>query len=287
MGLVAAGTTGSSTAQEGTQPVTPASKGTVLAIGSNARVLELQGGRTVSTGNYLNETVVPMQALRAAGYDLVVATPDGTKPPLDERSVGASHFGGDEAAFEDALDFFERDPSFQNVHTLRSIIDNGLERFAGFYVPGGHAPITDLTTNEELGAILRHAHERSKPTALLCHGPIAVLSAMPEARAFEQALVTGDGPKAAAAARNWQYKGYRMTIFSNSEERPVEANVFGARLLYSVADALALAGGHVENGEIDYAPFVVTDRELITGQNPRSDHEVAARFVEALNMANG
>lgn len=39
------------------------------------------------------------------------------------------------------------------------------------------------------------------------------------------------------------------------------ANVFGARLLYSVADALSLAGG----------------------QNPRSDHRLAARLVEALN----
>jgi putative intracellular protease/amidase len=284
MGLaVTSATMKSSAAQEGAQPTVSAPKGTVLVIGSNARVLQLKGGGTASTGNYLNETIVPMQASRAAGYDLVVATPDGTKPPLDARSVGASHFGGDEAAFQAALDFFEHDSSFQDVQTLRSIIDGGLERFAGFYVPGGHAPITDLATNAELGVILRHAHERSKPTALLCHGPIAVLSALDDARSFEQALIADETAKASATAKDWQYKGYRMTIFSNSEEKAVEANVFGAQLLYSVADALALAGGNVENGEIDYDPFVVVDRELITGQNPRSDHKVAAHFVEALD----
>jgi putative intracellular protease/amidase len=259
------------------------SKGTVLVIGSNARVLRLQGGRSVATGNYLNETVVPMQALRAAGYELIVATPDGKKPPLDERSVGAPHFGDDEVAFRAALEFFERDKSFQAVQTLRSVIDGGLDRFAGFYVPGGHAPITDLATNAELGAILRHAHEQSKPTALLCHGPIAILSALDDAPAFEQALIAGDAAKASAIAGDWQYRGYRMTIFSNSEEKPVEANVFGARLLYPVADALALAGGNVENGKADFAPFVLMDRELITGQNPQSDHELATSFVELLD----
>lgn len=158
----------------------PGPRRSVLVVGSNARVLQLQNNRTVATGNYLNETVVPMQALRAAGYGLIVATPDGTKPAL-------------------------------------------------------------------------------------------------------QKLIAGERLRAATMAHDWPYRDYRMTIFSNSEEKPVENNVFGARLQYSVADALSLAGGRVEHGAVDYTPFVVTDRELITGQNPRSDHQLAARFVEALN----
>ena len=32
----------------------------------------------------------------------------------------------------------------------------------------------------------------------------------------------------------------------------------------------------------DSAPDVVVDRELITGQNPSSDHLIAAKLVEAL-----
>lgn len=259
------------------------SKGSVLVVGSNARVLRLQGNQTVPTGNYLNEMVVPMQALRAAGYELVVATPDGTKPTLDGRSLVVSHFGGDEAVLTAALKFFDHDASLQNVVTLRSVIDAGLENIDGVFVPGGHAPLSDLVANTELGEILRHAHAQGKPTALLCHGPIAVLAAMRDAPVFEQALISGEQTTAAAVAREWQYNGYRMTIFSISEERPVETNVFGARLLYSVADALTLAGGRVEHGAIDYEPFVVVDRELITGQNPRSDHQLATQLINALN----
>ena len=32
-----------------------------------------------------------------------------------------------------------------------------------------------------------------------------------------------------------------------------------------------------------FHPLVIEDRELITGQNPPSDHEMAERFVKALD----
>ncbi len=38
-------------------------KGKVLVLGSNATRIEVQGGGTGLTGNYLNETVVPAMAL--------------------------------------------------------------------------------------------------------------------------------------------------------------------------------------------------------------------------------
>jgi putative intracellular protease/amidase len=38
----------------------------------------------------------------------------------------------------------------------------------------------------------------------------------------------------------------------------------------------------VINGSVDFEPHVIADRELITGQNPRSDHAIAAKFIEAL-----
>src|SRR5215471_15324913 len=41
------------------------SNGKVLILGSNATRIEVQGGRTGPTGNYLNETVVPAMAFIA------------------------------------------------------------------------------------------------------------------------------------------------------------------------------------------------------------------------------
>ena len=68
-------------------------KGKVLVIGSNATRIEVQGGGAGPTGNYLNETVVPVMALIKAGYAVVLATPNGNKPHIDEASFGSPFRG--------------------------------------------------------------------------------------------------------------------------------------------------------------------------------------------------
>jgi len=258
-------------------------KGKVLVLGSNATRIELQGGGTGPTGNYLNETVVPAMALIEAGYDLVLATPNGTKPHIDEASDSVVHFGGDQAAYSRAKAFWAKDPVMNKIQTLRSVIKEGLNGYAGVFVPGGQAPVVDLMQDPEAGEILRHFHESSKPTALLCHGPIALVSALPHAREYRAALIAGDESKAKEWAKGWAYAGYKMTIFSASEEKPIENDLLHGKLYFNMPYALTTAGGQVSTGSVDFAPNVVVDRELITGQNPRSDHPIAAKLIEALS----
>lgn len=261
------------------------SKGKVLIVGSNATQIEIQGGGTGPTGQYLNETVVPAMALVEAGYDIVLATPNGTKPYIDPVSDVAQHFEGDEVAHRRGRAFFDDYPAMVDVRTLRSVIDGGLDGYAGVFVPGGQAPVVDLMQDSDLGEILRHFHARGKPTAFLCHGPIASLAALPKAKEYRAALIAGDLSKTAELATGWQYAGYKMTVFSASEEKPIEENVLHGKLYFNMPEALRGAGGNVEIGQVDFAPHVVVDRELITGQNPRSDHPLAAQLVEALDRA--
>jgi putative intracellular protease/amidase len=260
-------------------------KGKVLVIGSNATRIEIQGGGWGETGQYLNETVVPAMAVIEAGYKVVLATPNGTKPVIDAASDAAAHFEGDEAAYQRAKKFYAEDPAMTEVKTLRAVIDEGLDNYIGVFVPGGQAPVVDLMQNKEMGEILRHFHERQKPTALLCHGPIAVAAAMPHAREFRAALIAGDPAKAKEWAKGWQYAGYSMTVFSNTEEKVVEDHILHAKLYFNMVDTLALAGGNLTVSQVDFEPHVVEDRELITGQNPRSDHPIAKAFVAALDRA--
>src|SRR5262244_2294456 len=97
-------------------------KSKVLVLGSNATRIEVQGGGTGPTGNYLNETVIPMMALIESGYDIVLATPNGTKPHIDEASDSAVHFGGDQTAYSRAKAFWANDPSIKQVRTLSSVV---------------------------------------------------------------------------------------------------------------------------------------------------------------------
>jgi putative intracellular protease/amidase len=259
-------------------------KGKVLVIGSNATRIEVRGGGTGATGQYLNETVVPAQALVAAGYEVVLATPNGTKPHIDEASRSAQHFEGDEAAFTRAETFYANDPSMNPARTLRSVIDEGLDNYAAVFVPGGQAPVVDLMQDPEVGEILRHFHASKKLTVLLCHGPIALAAAMPAAREFRAALIAGDKAKATELAKGWPYAGYKMTVFSPTEEKVIEDNILHAKLYFDMVEALEAAGGHVTTTAVDFEPHVIEDRELITGQNPRSDHPIAAKMIQALTQ---
>lgn len=260
-------------------------KGTVLVIGSNATRIELQGGGSAPIGQYLNETVVPTMALIEAGYEIVLATPNGTKMHIDEASDSAQHFGGDEAAHAQAKAFYADAPSMNQVRTLRSVIDGGMGGYAGVFLPGGHAPVVDLMQDDEVGVILRHFHEAGRPTALLCHGPVALVAAMPRASEYRAALVAGETEKAATIAKGWPYAGYQATVFSVSEEKWAEENLFHARLPFYMPDALQLAGAQVSSNPTDWAPNVVVDRELITGQNMASDHPLATALIQALDRA--
>jgi putative intracellular protease/amidase len=260
-------------------------KGKVLVIGSNAAQIEIQGGGTGPTGQYLNETVVPMMALIDAGYEVLLATPNGEKPYIDPASDAAQHFGGNEAAYQKAKAFFADDPSTNQHRTLKSVIAEGLENYAGVFVPGGQGPVVDLMQDLSAGEILRHFHDQGKPTALLCHGPIVTASTIADAPAYRAALIAGDIGKAAELAKGWPYAGYKMTVFSASEEVPIEENFLHGKLYFDMPYALTLAGGQLIIGEVDFAPHVIVDRELITGQNPQSDHPIAAKLVEALDRA--
>jgi putative intracellular protease/amidase len=263
------------------------SKGTILVIASSAESLTLLNGEEEPVGYYLNELEIPVKAALDAGYEMVLATPKGNQPAMDPQSVVASHFGNSEAALRQALDFVNIHPAMQNPRSFRSVIDDGLDRYVGLYAPGGHPPMVDLMQDLELGEILRHMHSASKTTALLCHGPIAIASAMANPREFRAALVAGRTEEAKALAIGWQYAGYRMTVFSNDEEHYAEEHYLGGRKVpFYVNDALKIAGGDVSISDKGiFRPFVIEDRELITGQNPPSDHDVARCFVKALDRA--
>jgi putative intracellular protease/amidase len=263
------------------------SKPTILVIASSADTITLKDGRQEHIGYYLNELFIPVQAALDAGYEMVLATPNGTKPVMDPASATASHFDGSEMILRKALDFANNHPAMQSPRSLRSVIEEGLDRFVGFYAPGGHPPMVDLMQDPDLGEILRHAHSTATTTALLCHGPIAATAAMPKAKEFRAALVAGKPEDAKRLAEGWQYAGYRMTVFSNDEEYWAEEHLMGGgKAPFYVNDALKIAGGDVSISDKGiFKPLVIEDRELITGQNPPSDHLMAERFVKALDRA--
>ena len=139
--------------------------------------------------------------------------------------------------------------------------------------------MTDLMQDPQLGTALRDFHAKNKPTAFICHGPVAALAALPDATAYRKALVSDDFPAAQKTASDWIYKGYRMTAFSDAEEWPVE--IHGGAMPFHVEQALQIAGAHMDEGNL-FQSNVVRDREVVTGQNPASDMALAQTLLAML-----
>ena len=251
----------------------------ILIVVSSSDALELKNKKIIPTGYYLNELAIPAQYFMDAGYAVVIATPTGKKPIMDDKSNQLVLFDGKESKFKEAVKFAVSHPSMQKPQTLKEAAKNSKDYIA-LFVPGGHAPMNDLMQDPDLGKILRDFHKEQKVTAFLCHGPAAALASLEKAREYRKLLVDGNRSSAREIASNWQYAGYNMTSFSNDEEKIVEKEMAGEIPFY-VADALTLAGGFVENGSV-FKPFIVQDRELITGQNPASDLDLAKAVVKAI-----
>ncbi|CAI8889433.1 type 1 glutamine amidotransferase domain-containing protein [Pseudomonas soli] len=254
-----------------------AAKGEVLVLLSSENQLQLKDGKPYPTGYYLNEFGVPADQLLKAGYKLVLVTPKGNAPSVDERSIDPMYFGGDAREMQRIRQVVDSLPDIDDTLSVKEVLAGDMGRYAGIFIPGGHAPLIDLANNLDVGALLRHFHQAGKPTAAICHGPITLLSAQQDPVAYRAALARGETP----AASDWTYRGYRMTIFSDPEEQVFEGSLKEQRLQFYPAKAMAGAGGDMSYAQA-WQPHVVVDRELITGQNPFSDKALAKALLEQL-----
>ena len=259
-----------------------APKAEVLILLSSETQLPLQNGKTYSSGFYLNELGVPADELLKAGYSLTVVTPKGNQPKPDTHSIDPMYFGKNPNEMQRISKVVEQVTSTGNIKSVKDVLDAGTDRYAGLFIPGGHAPLIDLSNNADVGKLLSHFHAAAKPTAAICHGPIALLSAQDNPQGYEKSILDSKQ----GVAKNWIYSGYKMTIFSDAEETIFENSLNGEKLRYYPAQAMAQAGGKMKFSP-EWTPNVVTDRELITGQNPFSDKELAKTFIAALNKQMG
>lgn len=255
----------------------------VLVVLSDASHLDLKDGKVFETGFYLNELMQPVKALQDAGHEITFATPKGTAPSVDKTSIDKMYFGGDEAAMKASqallaeLGLLSQDKS--PVVSLARVEQIGYDYFDAVYVPGGHAPMQDLLVSPELGKLLADFHAKGKATALACHGPIALLSALADASHFTKQIETRGR---VAEAPRWIYAGYKLTVISNQEEEIAKGLLAGGEMKFYPQTALEQAGAEFISNQQPWTPNVVTDRELITGQNPASAPDVAKELLKRL-----
>ncbi|MGW0465466.1 type 1 glutamine amidotransferase domain-containing protein [Streptomyces sp. NPDC003027] len=227
----------------------------ILFVMTGADHWTLADGTKHPTGFWAEEVVAPYEAFKAAGHRIVVATPGGVVPTVDKGSLTAEVNGGQEGADKVARALAEiaelRDPI--------ALEDVDVDEYAAVFYPGGHGPMEDLAVDRTSGRILTDALASGKPLAVVCHGPAALLAA-----------TTEDGTNA--------FAGYKVAAFTNAEETQ---GGLADRAEWLLETRLTEAGVDVRAGE-PWAPHVVVDRNLVTGQNPASSAPLAAEVVKRL-----
>lgn len=211
------------------------------------------GNTGKKTGFWLEEFAAPYYIFKDAGAEVVLASPAGGQPPLDPKS--------DLAEFQtEQTHRFNADPIAQHALANTVMLDSVRhEDFDTVFYPGGHGPLWDLSESQTSISLIEAFERAGKPIGFVCHAP-------------------GVLRHVKAASGNPLIKGRQVTGFTNGEEADVELTDI---VPFLIEDEFIALGAHYQKGP-NWAPFVVEDGKLITGQNPASSEAVAIALVAQL-----
>lgn len=212
------------------------------------------GNTGEKTGLWIEEFATPYYYMLDRDVEVVVASPNGGRPPIDPKSEN-------EAYQTEATQRFYSDEDAQAVfgNTVRLSLVNH-EDFDAVFYPGGHGPLWDLSQDRNSIELIEAFYESDKPIAFVCHAPAALKNVMGP---NNQPLVSGK----------------KVTGFTNGEEAAVQLTEV---VPFLVEDMIRNLGGTYVSGD-DWSSFAVEDGLLITGQNPQSSALVAEMLLKRLN----
>jgi putative intracellular protease/amidase len=211
------------------------------------------GNTGQKTGFWLEEFTDPYYKFIDSGYEVTIASPRGGKPPVDPKSIQKENQS-------ESTQRFERDKSAQakleNTLVLSQVSANDYDTL---FLPGGHGPMWDLSSDKNMKKIVEDFYSDKKIVSAVCHGPAGLLQ---------------------ATDRNGNsiLKGKKITGFTNNEESAVGLT---KAVPFSLENRMKELGGKFEKGQ-DFKPFVISDGQLITGQNPKSALPAAEKVIEIL-----
>lgn len=211
------------------------------------------GNTGKKTGFWLEEFAAPYYIFKDAGATITLASPNGGQPPLDPKS-------DEPDAQTEATRRFKADPAAQQAlaATVRLSTVSG-DAFDTVFYPGGHGPLWDLAEDKDSIALIESMHGAGKLVTAVCHAPGVLRHAK-----------SADGTPLV--------KGKKVTGFTNTEEAAVQLTDV---VPFLVEDMLKANGGQYSKGA-DWAPYVVTDGNLMTGQNPASSAPAAEQALAYL-----
>ena len=233
----------------------------VLVLCTEERYFEMANGKHFSTGNNVQETMVPLMHLVNGGFDFNVVTPTGKPAILEEWSVPVQ----DKAVLRFRQ---ETQTKFNNPLSLKQLIEtnqlNDESDYIALFLPGGHGAMVGLPGNEHVGKLIRWIKTTDRYLVAVCHGPAAMI-----------AKENTDEPN--------PYRGYKMVAFPDKyDKQSPSLGYLPGQLPWFQCEALEKEGIEIINDKITGATHM--DRKLISGDSPKACDELGKITVNALFM---
>ena len=135
--------------------------------------------------------------------------------------------------------------------------------FDAIYLTGGHGVMFDFPGCEPLARLIAAMYEQGRVVAAVCHGPAGLLD-----------VRLGNG--------ELLVQGKRVTGFSWNEEIMAKRDF---AVPFGLEQELGKRGAQYSKAMLPFAPYVVEDGRLITGQNPGSAYGVAKAVLRTLRLS--
>jgi putative intracellular protease/amidase len=241
----------------------------ILILMTATSTLTLQDGVRYPSGFWAEEFAIPYKLFKERGYEVDVATVGGVAPTVDKSSLDPANLKyvrpagsriDDAAKAKEWAEIIKNAPELKTPLAVEEISREQLAQYDAVYMAGGHGCLEDQPKSQAMGQLITWTHELNMPTAAVCHGHCAMLSARDR---------EGDFP----------YKGYAMTSFAHDEERVTP--IYG-RLPLVLEEELRRLGVVYSEAPLLWDAHVVVDRNLVTGQNPFSSALLTETFLHKL-----
>ncbi|TGJ80909.1 hypothetical protein E0Z10_g7863 [Xylaria hypoxylon] len=226
---------------------------------TSAKATLFQGKET--TGVFISEALHPFAVLKAAGFEVDLASETGTYTP-DWLSLQPDFLNGEDlATWNDTNSEFR-----QKLDNMPKAADVDGSKYGLFYASAGHAALIDYPTASNLQSIAEQVWATGGIVSSVCHGPAIFANLLD--RATNEPLI----------------KGKAITGFTSEAETAMgimeELQSWKKEL---VEDLAARLGATYKRSAGVWDDFHVVDGRLITGQNPASAASTARAAVEVFN----
>lgn len=210
----------------------------------------ITGTKRIPAGYEFSEIADPYFEFVKSGFTIDFASILGGAPPF----VGYD-------SSQSLSKKFKEGNGYRRLNFSHKLNDVNIDAYDAIFFPGGLGLMTDMVDNPLVKKIIKKSYENEMIIGAVCHGPTALLN-----------VKLSDGSNLLA--------GKNINSFTKDEES-IDNHTIKDIIPFMLDEELIRQGAIFTHNE-PFKPYVINDKNIVTGQNPASAHLVAREMIKLI-----